>query len=106
MVKKQKRERRRRKKARIRPKKALSAYFFYILDRRESLKRQQPNLTNKEMIRTMGLEWNEMSDDKKKPYQEKSDEDHIRFNREKAEYEKVKRERQDRRRRGDYSDNE
>ena len=91
MGKKQRRRRHRRKDI-SKPKRALSAYFFYLLERRESLKRQQPNLDHKELIKTMGLEWNEMSEEKKKPYQEKSNEDHIRFDREKAEYEQRKKE--------------
>jgi len=92
MGKKERKRRRRRRKDISKPKRALSAYFFYLLERRESLKRQQPNLDHKELIKTMGLEWNEMSDEKKKPYQEKSNEDHIRFDREKAEYEQRKKE--------------
>ena len=105
MGKKQRRRRHRRKDI-SKPKRALSAYFFYLLERRESLKRQQPNLDHKELIKTMGLEWNEMSEEKKKPYQEKSVEDHIRFEREKAEYDQRKKERLEKRKNGIESDEE
>ena len=57
------------KDARKRP---LSAYFFFIQERRETLKKEKPNLDNKELIKAMGEEWNKLSDEEKKTYPKKA----------------------------------
>lgn len=87
--KKDKKEKRKRaKKDKDAPKKAISAYFFYIKDRRPVLKKEKPNLENKEIIREMGKEWKELSDEKKKPYVQKAEKDKVRYDCEKKEYDK------------------
>ena len=74
------------KKDKDAPKKAISAYFFYIKERRDSITKEQPNLNNKEIVKKMSEEWNALSDDKKKPYVQKALEDKKRYEKEKADY--------------------
>lgn len=87
MAKKDKKEKRKRaKKDKNAPKKAISAYFFYIQERREQLKKENPKLDNKEIIVKMGAEWRELSDEQKKPYIDKAEADKKRYEEEKKEY--------------------
>ena len=79
------------KKDKDAPKKAISAYFFYIKERRESITKEQPNLNNKEIVKKMSEEWNALSD-KKKPYVQKAEADKKRYETEKAVYDKKKKE--------------
>ena len=78
------------KKDKDAPKKAISAYFFYIKERRDSITKELPNLNNKEIVKKMSEEWNNLSDDKKKPYVQKAEEDKKRYEKEKADYDKKK----------------
>ena len=78
------------KKDKDAPKKAISAYFFYIKERRESITKELPKLNNKEIVKKMSEEWNALSDDKKKPYVQKALEDKKRYEKEKADYDKKK----------------
>ena len=48
------------------------------------------NPDNKELIKVMGEEWNKLTDDEKKPYVEKAEEDKKRYKREMEAYEKKK----------------
>ena len=72
------------------PKRAISAFFFYNKERRETLKKEQPNLDNKQIISTMSKEWNELSEEKKKPYIEKAEADKKRYEEEKKKYDAMK----------------
>ena len=74
------------KKDKDAPKRAISAFFFYNKERRETLKKEQPNLDNKQIISTMSKEWNELSEEKKKPYIEKAEADKKRYEEEKKKY--------------------
>ena len=78
------------KKDKDAPKKAISAYFFYIKERRDSITKEQPNLTNKDIIKKMSEEWNSLSDEKKKPYIQKAEADKKRYENEKTIYDKKK----------------
>ena len=78
------------KKDKDAPKRPLSAYFFYIQERRETLKKEKPNLENKELIKTMGEEWNKLSDEEKKPYVKKAEADKKRYQEDMKAYEKNK----------------
>ena len=81
MAKKEKKERKTKKakKDKDAPKRAISAFFFYNQERREKLKKEQPKLDNKEIIKTMSAEWNALSDEKKKPYVAKAEADKKRY---------------------------
>ena len=78
------------KKDKDAPKKAISAYFFYIKERRDSITKELPNLNNKEIVKKMSEEWNALSDDKKKPYVQKAEADKKRYEKEKSDYDKKK----------------
>ena len=94
MAKKEKKEKRTKKakKDKDAPKRAISAFFFYNQERREKLKKEQPNLDNKEIIKTMSAEWNALSDEKKKPYVQKAEADKKRYEAEKKAYDAKKKE--------------
>ena len=87
---KKERKSKKTKKDKDAPKRAISAFFFYNQERREKLKKEQPNLDNKEIIKTMSEEWNKLSDEKKKPYIEKAEADKKRYEAEKKAYDAKK----------------
>ena len=87
---KKERKTKKAKKDKDAPKRAISAFFFYNQERREKLKKEQPNLDNKEIIKTMSAEWNALSDEKKKPYIAKAEADKKRYDAEKKAYDAKK----------------
>ena len=92
MAKKEKKEKRTKKakKDKDAPKRAISAFFFYNKERREKLKKEQPKLDNKEIIKTMSAEWNKLTDAQKKPYVQKAEADKKRYEAEKKAYDAKK----------------
>ena len=78
------------KKDKDAPKRPISAYFFYNQERREKLKKEKPNLDNKELIKAMSEEWNKLTDEEKKPYIKKAAEDKKRYVEEMKAYEAKK----------------
>ena len=92
MAKKDKKERKSKKSKKDpnAPKRAISAFFFYNKERREKLKKEKPNLDNKEIIKVMSDEWNKLSDAEKKPYVAKAEADKKRYENEKKAYEAKK----------------
>ena len=90
MAKTKKEKKNKQTKDKDAPKRAISAFFFYNKERRETLKKEQPNLNNKEIIATMSKEWNALSEEQRKPYIKKADEDKKRYEEEKSKYEKKK----------------
>ena len=68
------------------PKKALSAFFMFSSERRVSLKKEKPELDNRQIIYEMSNEWNQMKDEDKKKYHDLADEDKKRYEKEKAAY--------------------
>jgi hypothetical protein len=87
---KKERKTKKAKKDKDAPKRAISAFFFYNQERREKLKKEKPNLDNKELIRAMSEEWNKLSDEEKKPYVKKAAEDKKRYVEEMKAYEEKK----------------
>ena len=78
------------KKDKDAPKRPISAYFFYNQERRETLKKEKPNLDNKDLIRAMSEEWNKLTDEEKKPYVKKAEADKKRYIEEMKVYESQK----------------
>ena len=78
-------KRREKKDANV-PKKAMTAYFFYLMERRPGLKKEKPALGHLEIVAEMGAEWNKMSDADKAKYIQLAAEDRKRYEREKAAY--------------------
>ena len=87
---KKEKKQKRAKKDKDAPKRALSAFFFYNQERRVTLKKEKPDLSNKDIIRTMSAEWNALTDEKKKPYIEKAEADKKRYEAEKKAYDEKK----------------
>ena len=54
------------------PKRPLSAYFVYLEDRREAIKKEKPGLEHKEYLKLMGQEWQNMDAKKKEKYEAKA----------------------------------
>ena len=69
---KKERKTKKAKKDKDAPKRAISAFFFYNQERREKLKKEKPELDNKEIIKTMSAEWKKAYDAKKKAEPKKS----------------------------------
>ena len=70
------------------PKKALSSYIFFSLDKRKEIVEKNPNINGKEVLSKVGKIWNEMKDSEKAKYVKKAEEDKKRYAREMEEYEK------------------
>ena len=68
------------------PKKGLSAYMFFTMDRREQVKTDQPELGFTDITKRLGEIWREMSDSDKAPYQKQADKDKVRYDNEMAKY--------------------
>jgi structure-specific recognition protein 1 len=88
--KKDKKEKKQKaKKDKNAPKRAISAFFFFQKNRRDTLKKEQPSLSNKELISKMSEEWNKMDDAQKVPFVKLAEEDKVRYANDKKEYEKT-----------------
>ena len=78
------------KKDKDAPKRAISAFFYYQKERRDSLKKEQPNLDNKALISKMSEEWNKMKDSEKTKYNNLAAKNKERYEKEKKLYESKK----------------
>lgn len=68
------------------PKRALSAYMFFVQDWRERIKSENADASFGDVGRLLGAKWKEMSANEKKPYEDKAKADKDRAAKEKAEY--------------------
>ncbi len=55
-------------------KRPLSAYFLFQEERRESIKKENPTMSHKELVQAMGQEWNTMDSKKKEKFEKKAKE--------------------------------
>ena len=89
---KEKKEKKAKKEKKVKdpnaPKKALSAFFFYQKTRREGLKKENPSIDHKEIVKQMSEEWNRLADKDKAHYNKLAEDDKIRYAKEKNDYEK------------------
>ncbi|WVQ97530.1 non-histone chromosomal protein 6 [Kwoniella sp. CBS 9459] len=76
----------RAKKDPNKPKRALSAYMFFVQDYRERIKAENPEATFGDVGKLLGIKWKEMSPPEKKPYEDKAQADKARADRENAVY--------------------
>eukprot|EP00468_Gymnochlora_sp_CCMP2014_P010934 CAMPEP_0167753054 /NCGR_PEP_ID=MMETSP0110_2-20121227/7494_1 /TAXON_ID=629695 /ORGANISM="Gymnochlora sp., Strain CCMP2014" /LENGTH=882 /DNA_ID=CAMNT_0007638765 /DNA_START=15 /DNA_END=2663 /DNA_ORIENTATION=- len=83
-----KKRQRKKKKLAGQPKRYLSAFFFYIGEKRESVKEMNPEMKNSEVTKKLGAQWRALSAEEKQPYQDKSNEDKVRYEREMIEFKK------------------
>ena len=70
------------------PKRAISAFFFYQMTRRQGLKKEQPNLSHTEIVSAMSAEWRNFTDADKVPYAKMAEKDKARAEIERKQYEK------------------
>lgn len=76
----------RKKKNKDGPKRAMSAYFFFINEERENIKRDNPGIKVTEVSKIAGERWREINANDKAKYEEKALKDKERYEREKAEF--------------------
>ncbi|TYJ52251.1 hypothetical protein B9479_007157 [Cryptococcus floricola] len=76
----------REKKDPNKPKRALSAYMFFVQDYRERIKTENPDATFGDVGKLLGLKWKEMSDSEKEPYNKKAAADKVRAEKDSAAY--------------------
>jgi high mobility group protein B1 len=72
------------------PKKPLAAFFFFQKQRRESVKKENPNMDNKQIVSIMSMEWKSMSSSEKTPFNKLHEKDKIRYEKQNKVYEKKK----------------
>eukprot|EP01050_Picozoa_sp_SAG11_P025665 SAG11_NODE_5870_length_1444_cov_1.449814_1_plen_163_part_00 len=69
----------RKKKDPNAPKRAMTAFMFYSIERRPQLKEEHPDWAFGEFGKQIGMEWREMSDDDKEPYTDQAAADKERY---------------------------
>lgn len=70
---------RKKKKDPNAPKKAKSAYMWYVEENQANFRAAHPALAMTEVMRQLGAQWKALPDAKKKPYQDKYAKDKIRY---------------------------
>eukprot|EP00887_Chlorella_sp_A99_P002324 scaffold10.g2324.t1 len=70
------------------PKRPQSAYFIFMNENREKIKKENPEATFGQIGKIAGEQWKALSDKEKEPYTKKAEKDKERYEKEKAAYEK------------------
>ena len=69
------------------PKRAKSSYIFFCIDRRDNLKKKNPDMSAKDTIKELGRIWREdLSEKEKAKYTKLSDDDKLRYDKEMKSY--------------------
>ena len=68
-----------------RAKRAWPAFFFFQAEKRLQLKKENPGISQKDLVRKLGEMWRGLSDAQKKPYHDQEKIDKERYNKEKEE---------------------
>jgi len=87
--KKEPKEKKSKKEKNKGPKRALSAYMFFVKDNRQKVLDKYPDLSFGEVGKKLGKMWGDMSDDEKAPYARSNKADKERYDREKANYDET-----------------
>ncbi|KAI8371618.1 Non-histone chromosomal protein 6 [Radiomyces spectabilis] len=66
------------------PKRGLSAYMFFSQEMRQQVKDENPEAGFGQIGKLLGAKWKKMSEEEKKPYNEKAEADKKRYEDEKA----------------------
>ncbi len=83
----EKKERKHRKpKDKDAPKRPMSAFFCYLKARRDALKKEQPSLSNTEIVSKMTTEWKALSEKEKETYNKSAEKEKERYLKEKKAY--------------------
>jgi hypothetical protein len=77
-----------RKKDKNSPKNPQNAYMFFCNSNRASVKKDNPEMDAKNIIKTIAGRWRTLSDEDKKPYAEMAEKDKIRYKGEMSDYAK------------------
>lgn len=79
---------RKKKKTKVEgmPKRPMSSYFFFIGEKREDVKRDNPGISITETTKLLGEKWKALTADEKSPYEQKAAADKERYSRELAEF--------------------
>jgi len=72
-----------------RPKAPRSAYFIFLADKRKDVKKNFPNLNNRELLSKLGETWSELSDKEKRPYVTKAIQERSKWIEDVKDYEKT-----------------
>jgi hypothetical protein len=68
----------------------LTGFLIFIKEKQKEFKEKNPSLSHKDVISKMGEAWKQMTDKDKKTFNDSAALDKVRFEKEKAEYEKKK----------------
>lgn len=71
-----------------RPKKCLSAYMIFVRETRSKVQKENKNMHVLEIMKQVGKQWQGLNATDRKVYQDKADEDKIRYRKELKEFEK------------------
>ena len=75
-----------------RPKRAISAYFYFSAKTRDEVKKENPDFKMTQVAKRLGVLWAGLSEEERKPFQLKAEEDKRRNEREMEAYNKQKEE--------------
>lgn len=64
------------------PKRALSAFFYYAKDERPNVRSINPDFSVGEVAKELGRKWNELTEEQKSPYEKSAEEDRARYDKE------------------------
>jgi upstream-binding transcription factor len=67
------------KAVRTGPKRPLSSYMYFCQDTRESVKKQNPKMSGKEITSELGRQWKQLTDEQKHPFEDKARSDKERY---------------------------
>ncbi|RJE18329.1 hypothetical protein PHISCL_09341 [Aspergillus sclerotialis] len=76
----------RKKKDPNAPKRGLSAYMFFANEQREKVREDNPGISFGQVGKMLGEKWKNLSDEDRRPYEEKAAADKKRYEDEKASY--------------------
>lgn len=71
------------------PKKPQTAYFAFLADKRESVKKQNPEISHKDVLRKLGELWNGLTAPQKLPYEKTAEVSKKTYEKELAAYQKT-----------------
>ncbi|KYO00771.1 high mobility group protein B2 [Plasmodium gaboni] len=85
-----KKQNKKKKKDPLAPKRALSAYMFYVKDKRLEIIKEKPELAKDvaQVGKLIGEAWGKLSPAQKAPYEKKAQLDKVRYSKEIEEYRK------------------
>ncbi|KAL1968320.1 hypothetical protein VTN77DRAFT_1849 [Rasamsonia byssochlamydoides] len=68
------------------PKRGLSAYMFFANEQREAVREQNPGISFGQVGKLLGERWKSLTEEQRRPYEEKAAADKKRYEDEKASY--------------------